>query len=256
MAQKGGETEGGEEEEEKQEEGAEINRDQLEYQGPKVLEPGQTWPYHWKDEWDYGVPQVTLAYEKNTLTKETWLNIIQGSPTALATLPNKEETIVRVPQQVANSVADPAEELPPVEAKDIDKQVAQGVWHIKWGQYLEEHYRGSKYQPSTPNILPMSAYLREEGQYGPIQQGTPNNLGASGAPQYGQPWVPPTHYNVGYVDLSPLGSPWSSSPGSSRPSTAMSSVGAEETGPLAVRLFGAEKPTLSKGISKCAIALA
>ena len=142
------------EEEEQNEEGAEggegeegVASNELE---DNVLDPGDTWQHHWQPEWDEvgSEPDVTYAYEPEVLSRETWKDLVHRHPATLVDLPNGVVTIARVPLPIANAVADPAGDMPPVlqedysMADDFDPSSEFGLHTVHWADEVEQTSQG------------------------------------------------------------------------------------------------------------------
>lgn len=226
-----------------------------------LLEPVQSWKQLWQPEWDKNatIPDTTYAYKPGVLSLQTWKDIVHGQPATIADLPNGVVTIVRVPIPIANAVADPAGDLPPVLPQDVGGRWGSGLWKINWHQYLTDNYSGKNWvlPPNMPafNQMYNNLHLFGAGYNIANNPQTPNNLNTSGATAEGQPWVTTTVHNWPKEFVEPGGESIFSSPAStnadstSRPPSSMFGPGDVGDGVVNV-LFGTEQPALKPSLSK------
>lgn len=239
-----------EEPEESNEEGGE-NAEEGENSQYYKLEPNAFWAPDWSDDWDTPTrwPVQTAVYEPGVLTYAKWSDMVYYHPTTLADLPGGVETIARVPQTVANAVADIRGNIPRVYPEDVTK-VGDGLWRVNWDTYLSRNWDQStgtgKYMYSGPSIKSVMRFVRNKAQYGRGFKGqevvtTPaNQLDTSATPNPAHPWVPGTTDN-----LRIRGEDLFQSPAGSQPLTEMVGTGGQ-AGPGVGEVYGAGIPTFSK----------
>ena len=114
------------------------------------------------------------------------------------------ETIARVPPTVADAVADPAGNIPPVIPSDCRK-VGDGLWLVNWDSYLARNWDGTtinKWGYTGPSVSSVVRFVKSKAAYGigfrgeGLQSTPTNQLDTSVLPNPTHPWVPGTVYNI------------------------------------------------------------